>query len=161
MKVQLDPSMKTAKMSGFLRRWPTLWLALLATIGPAGAFAAAPDKIAVENIRVGFDSPGKGPNTFKIGTWTPVWVQLRAGPERFSGFMEVLVHDDDGTPVAYRMPVEVGANKSERFTAYVRPARASPRSRSACSTQTAGAPVVPPRTPRCRKVLKRSCRVKT
>ena len=123
-----------------------------------------PNKVEVENIRVGFDasvSSMKASNTFKIGTWTPVWVQLRAGAERFSGFMEVSVADDDGTPVAYRMPVEVGANKSERFTAYVRPARASPRSRSGCSTRTAGGSAVPRKKQRCRRRPRRSCRTKT
>ena len=40
--------------------------------------------------------------------------------------MEVSVADDDGTPVAYRMAVDVGANKSERFTAYVRPGAREP-----------------------------------
>ena len=68
----------------------------------------------------------KASNSFKIGTWTPVWVQLRGGSERFSGFMEVIVADDDGTPTSFRMPVEVGANQSERFTAYVRPGSREP-----------------------------------
>jgi hypothetical protein len=81
------------------------------------------------NIRVGFDaslSSTKASNTFKIGTWTPVWVTLQGGAERFSGFMDVMVADDDGTPTAYRMAVEVGPNKSERFTAYVRPGAREP-----------------------------------
>ncbi len=68
----------------------------------------------------------KASNTFKIGSWTPVWVQLRAAAERFSGFMDVVVADDDGTPTSYRMPVDVGANKSERFTAYIRPGARDP-----------------------------------
>jgi hypothetical protein len=110
-------------------RWPAaLWASLLAWVVPFSAFAAPP-KVEVLNIRVGFDASGssmKASNTFKIGTWTPVWVQLRAGGEQFSGFMEVLVADDDGTPTAYRMPVEVGANKTERFTAYVRPGSRDP-----------------------------------
>ena len=40
--------------------------------------------------------------------------------------MEVSVADDDGTPTAFRMPVEVGANQSERFTAYARPGSRQP-----------------------------------
>ncbi len=83
----------------------------------------------VENMRVGFDasiSSLKASNTFKIGTWTPVWVQLRGGSERFSGFMDVIVGDDDGTPTTFRMPVEVAANQSQRFTAYARPGSREP-----------------------------------
>ncbi len=80
-------------------------------------------------MRVGFDaslSTLKASNSFKIGTWTPVWVQLRGGSEPWSGFMEVSVADDDGTPTAFRMPVAVGANQSERFTAYARPGSRQP-----------------------------------
>jgi hypothetical protein len=83
----------------------------------------------VENLRIGFDasiSSLKASNSFKIGTWTPVWVQLRAGSERFSGFMDVIVGDDDGTPTTFRMAVDVGANQSQRFTAYARPGSREP-----------------------------------
>jgi len=85
--------------------------------------------IEVENIRVGFDSSLsiKGAsNSFKIGTWTPVWVQLRAGSERFKGLMHLVVADDDGTPTSFQVPVEVGSNQSERFTAYARPGSRDP-----------------------------------
>jgi len=80
-------------------------------------------------MRVGFDaslSNLKSSNSFKIGTWTPVWIQLRGGRERFSGLMELSVGDDDGTPTSFRMPVEVGANQSQRFTAYARPGSRQP-----------------------------------
>ncbi len=40
--------------------------------------------------------------------------------------MDVSVADDDGTPTSYRMPVEVGANQSARFTAYGRPGSRQP-----------------------------------
>ncbi len=122
------PSATAAKTCSRLRRSVALWLFFLLGMYPQGVLAS-PNKVEVENIRVGFDasvSSMKASNTFKIGTWTPVWVQLRGGAERFSGFMEVSVADDDGTPVAYRMPVEVGPNKSERFTAYVRPGSREP-----------------------------------
>ena len=46
----------------------------------------------------------------------------------------------------------VGANQSERFTAYARPARASPSSRSGCSIRTAGGWVVRRKTRSCRKL---------
>ena len=73
-------------------RWPaTLWVGIVAWLVPFSAFAAPP-RVEVQTIRVGFDASGssmKASNTFKIGTWTPVWVQLRGGAERFSGLMEV------------------------------------------------------------------------
>ncbi len=127
MKLDSGSITKTPLASARMRCLAAVWLSLLAaTLAPP--LLAAPAKIEVENIRVGFDASlgSKASNTFKIGTWTPVWVQLRGGAERFSGFMEVSVADDDGTPVAYRMPVEVGANKSERYTAYVRPGSREP-----------------------------------
>jgi hypothetical protein len=80
-------------------------------------------------MRVGFDASGsslKSSNSFKIGAWTPVWVQLRGGNERFSGFMDLIVADDDGTPTTFRMPVDVAANQSARFTAYGRPGSRQP-----------------------------------
>ncbi len=110
-------------------RWSAaLGVGLFAWLVPFSALAAPP-KVEVQTIRVGFDASGssmKASNSFKIGTWTPVWVQLRGGAERFSGIMEVRVADDDGTPSAFRMPVDVGANKTERFTAYVRPGSRDP-----------------------------------
>ena len=78
---------------------------------------AAPPPVEVQNVRIGFG----GANAFKIGCWTPVRVQLKAGPERFSGFMELMVPDDDGTPTSYRQPMDSGADESCGYTAYVRP----------------------------------------
>ena len=77
---------------------------------------AAPP-VEVQNVRVGFGQV----NTFKIGAWTPVWVQLGAGPDRFSGFMDLVVPDDDGIPTSYRQTVELGPRQSQRLTAYGRP----------------------------------------
>src|SRR5580658_3504982 len=88
----------------------------------AATVQAAPPRIEVENLRIGFGTS----NSFKVGTWTPVWVQLRAGDDRFSGFMEVVVADDDGTPTSFRMPVDVDARSSQQLTAYVRPGSRDP-----------------------------------
>lgn len=77
-------------------------------------------EVIIENIRVGlrdsFDKP-----VYKVGTWTPVQVDLQAGPERFQGVMRVLVGDDDGTPQAVVEPVDVPARTMATFTTYVRP----------------------------------------
>ena len=94
----------------------------LALLALAATVQAAPPRIEVENLRIGFGTS----NSFKVGTWTPVWVQLRAGDERFSGFMDVLVADDDGTPTSFRLPVDVDARSSQQYTAYVRPGSRDP-----------------------------------
>src|SRR5262249_20659300 len=78
---------------------------LLAMVGPA---RAANRPIEVENLWIGFGSS----NSFKVGTWTPVWVQLRGGDARFDGFMEVAVADDDGTPTSYSTRINVDAKSS-------------------------------------------------
>jgi hypothetical protein len=122
-----------------IRRWlrllcsrimPTIVAALVFSVGPCSFVWAQRSKgVEVENMRVGFDasfSTLKSSNSFKIGAWTPVWVQLRGGSEPWSGVMEVSVADDDGTPTAFYMPVAVGANQSERFTAYARPGARQP-----------------------------------
>jgi hypothetical protein len=113
--------------SGFLSAVVT---ALVFLVGaPSAVWAQKTRRVEVENMRVGFDasfSNLKSSNSFKIGAWTPVWVQLRGGTDAWSGFMEVSVADDDGTPTAFRMPVAVMANQSERFTAYARPGSRQP-----------------------------------
>ncbi len=110
-----------------------LGLAVLGVVWHVGAFGRLVQRgargIEVENVRVGFDSSlsMKGAsNSFKVGTWTPFWVQLRAGNERFKGYMHLVVADDDGTPTSFQLPVEVGANESGRFTAYARPGSRDP-----------------------------------
>jgi hypothetical protein len=128
MKSDFDTTTNSDWRSLRRRWWTVVCAGLVAlTCGPRVCGASA--KVEVLNIRVGFDaslSSAKASNTFKIGTWTPVWVTLQGGAERFSGYMDVMVGDDDGTPTAYRMAVEVGPNKSERFTAYVRPGSREP-----------------------------------
>jgi hypothetical protein len=114
----------------FARRLSAVLAALAFLVGPASSvWAQKSRRVEVENMRVGFDasfSNLKSSNSFKIGAWTPVWVQLRGGSEPWSGFMEVSVADDDGTPTSFHMPVAVMANQSERFTAYARPGSRQP-----------------------------------
>jgi hypothetical protein len=94
-------------------RWfiPAAILGLLAT-APARAQSTKP--VVVENIRVGFSE------TFKIGAWTPIWVQARAAIEPFDGTMEVIVDDESGTPTVFRQDVHIGAGDTARLPAYVR-----------------------------------------
>jgi hypothetical protein len=101
--------------------WTPLWAGLIGLAGPPSVLAAWP-RIEIENLRVGFGAT----NAFKVGTWTPVWIQLRGGDARYVGFMDVEVADDDGTPTAFRLPVDVGAKTSQVFTAYTRPGSREP-----------------------------------
>jgi hypothetical protein len=94
---------------------------LLAGLAPCLVFSpsglAAPPAVEIENLRIGF---GTG-NAYKVGCWTPVRVQVKAGPQRFTGFLDVLASDDDGIPAAYRQPIDLAAGASKRLTAYARP----------------------------------------
>ncbi|MDG3007266.1 hypothetical protein [Paludisphaera mucosa] len=104
-----------------LRPRPRLacWIALAAVVGacgPASSTALAALPVEVENLRVGF---GDG-DVFKIGAWTPVWVQLKGGGTPFRGFLDVVVGDDDGVPTATRQPVDVPAGETRTYVAYTR-----------------------------------------
>jgi hypothetical protein len=83
---------------------------------------SAADRVEVENIHVGFGDS----NSFKVGTWTPVWVQLKGASEPFKGMVELVVGDDDGTPSAFKQYVEIAAKESQRLTMYARPGSRDP-----------------------------------
>ncbi len=109
-----------------LRRWPFAVVCGI-VLACAGAVSGAPAKppIEVENLRVGFSNNSQN-NVFKVGAWTPVWVQLRGGDERFSGVIELTVPDDDGTATLVRQPIDIGANEGQRLTLYTRPGTVDP-----------------------------------
>ena len=129
----------SAARSAAILRVPTAVVAaLLYFLGvPSAATAQRSRSVEVENMRVGFDasvSSLKSSNSFKIGAWTPIWVQL-GGAERFSGFMDVIVADDDGTPTTFRMPVDVPANQGPGSRLTDVPVHGSPSSRYGCLTR--------------------------
>ena len=90
---------------------------LAAMLAAADLATAAPPPIAVEGLRVGLGSDDR----FKVGTWTPIRVQLQGGPERFEGFMDVVTPDDDGAETVFRKIVDVPAGSTQWIPAYVRP----------------------------------------
>ena len=97
------------------------WLLIL-LVGLAGligltppAKAAAPRVVTVEDVRVGFDG------RYKIGTWTPVYLLLRGGPDGFNGEVHAVVEDENGTPTTVRQTVQIGPAGVQRVTLYVRP----------------------------------------
>ncbi|AMV36478.1 hypothetical protein [Planctomyces sp. SH-PL62] len=105
-----------------LRRRPRLasWIVLSALVGafvlvaPGPARAALP--VEVENLRIGFG----GADVFKIGAWTPVWVQVKGGGVPFRGFLDVVVGDDDGVPTSVRQPIDLPAGETRTYVAYTR-----------------------------------------
>ena len=105
--------------------WLSTALTLALTLTQAALAAPSQRAIEVETLRVGFVA-GTQSNLFKLGKWTPLWVQLRAGSGRFNGVLEVVVPDDDGTPTAVRQMVDVAPGSSARFTSYVRPGTNNP-----------------------------------
>ncbi len=118
------PRSSLRRSDGLARSW--CW--------PSAPGQAASRPVEVVSVWLGLGSS----NTFKVGTWTPVWVQLHGGDVRFEGFMEVVVADDDGTPTSYFTRVNVGSKANQTFTAYVRPGTTIPSWRSSCMTVTGG-----------------------
>ncbi len=98
------------------RSWRLAILPMLLLATRAGLAAPALKPIEVDNIRVGFDEK------FKVGTWTPIWVQAHVpGVEPFDGVMEVITDDESGTPTTFSVIARVGAGESTRLIAYTRP----------------------------------------
>ena len=91
---------------------------MIALVGPAKAAGVA--EVTIENVRVGL-LDGKFANHYKSGTWTPVWVDLKAGPASFEGVVELTAPDDAGTPTAIRRAVSIKANEMATVTLYTRP----------------------------------------
>lgn len=109
------------------RRRLAVWLAAAFWAAALLATAAAPARAASRPIEVENIWIGLGPNnSFKVGTWTPVWVQLHAGDARFQGFIQVIVADDDGTPTSFFTRIDVAARDTSTVTAYVRPGSRNP-----------------------------------
>ncbi len=109
-------SSRTGGQSGSWRR--CLVLILIGLVGvvalPRVSQAAAPRAVTVEDVRVGFDG------RYKVGTWTPIYLLLRGGPDGFVGEMHAVVEDENGTPTTVRQAVQVLPGATYRTTVYVR-----------------------------------------
>lgn len=94
--------------------------AILVLVMTSVVSAAAP--ISVESVRVGFADK----NAFKVGSWTPIRLLLKAQKEGFVGMLEVTTSDDAGTAVSVRQPVNISASQTQRVTSYFRPGGREP-----------------------------------
>lgn len=76
-----------------------LFLELLVWFSSIAAVCADGETTAPEivNLRVGVEG------VYKLGLWTPVWVELRGGTGEASGTIVVTVPDDEGGPCSYVM----------------------------------------------------------
>jgi hypothetical protein len=92
-----------------------LALSILA-FGSVAKGASTPE---VSNLRIGFSGVERG-DRFKVGAWTPVWVQIEGGDDRFAGTVEVEVPDDNGTPTVVRQTIEVPARQGVQAVLYTR-----------------------------------------
>ncbi|GAC1466799.1 MAG: hypothetical protein NVSMB9_07730 [Isosphaeraceae bacterium] len=113
---------RLAQLLGALGR--VVMVSALGLTTAAGAARGA-DEVEVENLRVGFADATRA-NLFKVGTWTPVWIQLKGGGQGFSGTLEVEVPDDEGTPTYFRQAIDVPARGSVRTVTYARPGSRDP-----------------------------------
>jgi hypothetical protein len=86
-------------------------LALWAAVPARGAN----EPVTIENVRLGFQ------DKFKLGTWTPIAVDLKAGLGRFQGIVEVEVADDDGTPTIFRREVDLSPSAFDTIALFARP----------------------------------------
>ncbi len=103
-------------------RLAVLIVALLCATGPA-----ANAQVHIEDLRVGFGLPSSGnEGNYKIGSWAPVRVRLRAEKEGFTGSLEVSSSDSDDVEAVYRRSVNIAANETIDVPTFVKPGRQMP-----------------------------------
>jgi hypothetical protein len=96
-----------------------------ALLGASGARAqarpakAAPSGPTIERVHVGFGEIA--PGQYVIGTWTPVFVELRTDRPPFRGQVEVVAPDDDGVPTIARYPADLPDGETRTVVAKTRP----------------------------------------
>ncbi|MFV1967956.1 MAG: hypothetical protein ACC628_21235 [Pirellulaceae bacterium] len=104
-----------------------LLLLILLTPGLVGSLAvparAGTDSTGphIVSVRLGFD--GK----YKVGHWTPVWIEIAAGGEPLQGRLEIRVPDGDGVPTRFfnqdAVDIDLPANATATFPRYIKPGR--------------------------------------
>ncbi len=85
--------------------------------------------VKIDQYRVGFRPYGnEDPGQFKVGLWTPVYVDVSAGPKPVRPqdqdripILEFECTDSEGVGTYYRVPVALDANETRTLMGYARP----------------------------------------
>lgn len=117
-----------------MRQSPLLAGVVLAVV--AGALSAQPPAqpekpkfaVKIEQVRVGFRAyANDGNGQFKVGMWTPVYVDVLAGPKGVKDpsappYLEFESSDSEGVGTYYRVPVTpLDPNEARTFIGYTKP----------------------------------------
>ena len=114
------PSAHVTEAPGSLHSVPAFLIAGLSLSRWVAAGDGRQPPIEVQNVRIGFG----GTNAFKIGAWTPVRVQLKAGGERVSGFWRSWCPTTTASPPPIASRSTSLRNESQRLHG-LRPSRRS------------------------------------
>jgi hypothetical protein len=109
-------------------RYALLSLTLASLLLAPGLACAQPVPIAkIEKVRIGFRpyNEALGFGRFKIGLWTPVYVEITAGPKGLGAqpgdcYVEVETSDFEDVGTIYRTPVRLDPNETGTFIAYTK-----------------------------------------
>jgi hypothetical protein len=84
-------------------------------------------QIHIEDLRMGFGQPSNGlEGNYKIGSWTPARIRLRAEKEAFSGRLELSTSDSDDVETVFRRDVSLASNESIDVVTYIKPGKQMP-----------------------------------
>ena len=112
---------------------PTCLFSVLVLLFPLLAQAQQQEKpkflVKIDQVRVGFRAyhANDGAGQFKVGMWTPVYVDITAGPKGVPlkdppAFLEFESTDSEGVGTFYRIhPVSLEPNEVRTFVGYTKP----------------------------------------
>ena len=101
-----------------------LSFALLAAM-PAGVAFGQADRLKIERIDAGIAAPER--TLLRIGQFNPIRVDLKNGPEAFSGRLQIVTEDPDGVETVNEINVQLGPGQLGTFTGMVNPGQSMPR----------------------------------
>ena len=88
----------------------------------ASGAQAQPAEEAIVELELGFEG------AYRVGKWTPVWVELQAGERELRGSVYITTPDGDSVPATYRSfspPLQLAPGESAKQVVYVKFGRTS------------------------------------